>query len=86
MIVCGWCGRLTQDAARCDACDHRDPRIPYEQRNLPVPDGSAIKRRQMVDVEAALRAEGVKPTVERIAERLEVSPRTVRRWREMSAP
>lgn len=85
MILCGWCAQLTSDGARCEACG-REPRTPYEQRGLPVADDSTVKRRQMADVEAALRAEGVKPTVERIAERLDVSPRTVRRWREMAAP
>jgi hypothetical protein len=62
-----------------------DPTLPYVQRGLPIPDASALNRRRLADAEAALRREGHAPTVELLAERLEVSPRTVRRWREMSA-
>lgn len=86
MIVCGWCGRPTRDEPRCDRCGHVDPRIPYIQRGLPVPTETEVRKRRLHEAEASLRAQGEEPTAERIAERLDVSPRTVRRWQQMSTP
>lgn len=85
MIVCGWCGKVTRDASRCEACGHENPRIPYDQRGLPVPDGSTVNRRRLHEAEAHLRTNGESVTVARLAEYLDVSERTVRRWRGMSA-
>lgn len=84
-LICGWCGNGTRSATRCDRCGHADPARPFVQRGEEQPDESALRRRRLRLAEAAIRAEGVEPTAERIAERLDLSPRTVRRWREMSA-
>jgi len=84
MIRCGWCGRPTPDDDRCRSCGHADPRLPWDQRRAPVPAVSAVDdhRRRLAEAEREL---GTDATIERIAEHLEVSPRTVRRWREMTA-
>lgn len=86
MILCGWCGHSTPNVDRCSHCGHEDPTRPYVQRGSRIPGAEAAKHKRLADAEAAIRAAGEEPTVERIAERLDVSPRTVRRWREMSAP
>lgn len=85
MILCGWCSEPTKDGERCDHCRHIDPTRPYTQRGLPVPDASEAKLRRLARAEADIRAAGEVVTVERLAERLGVDPRTVRRWREVSA-
>lgn len=43
-------------------------------------------KRRMAEVTADLESSGYRATAERIAERLDVSPRTVRRWQQKSAP
>ena len=87
MIACGWCGHPTADEDRCESCRHPNPRLPWDQRGEAVPviregrpalDRGEVRRRL-----AEARAAGA-TTVEQIAEHLEVSPRTVRRWRELS--
>jgi Homeodomain-like domain len=90
MIRCGWCHAATPDNAWCAVCSHPDPRIPWEQRNLPVPvlqtegrpslDEQDVRHRY-AEAKASLEAEGRSATVEAIAERLDRSPRTVREWR-----
>ena len=84
MIVCGWCHADT-DPVRCSACG-RDPAVPWVQRALEPPTVSLAerRRRQLTAATAALRAEGVEPTIDRLAERLDIDPRTVRRWRAVS--
>lgn len=42
-------------------------------------------RRRIAAAVRHIREAGQEPTAERIAERLDVSPRTVRRWQQMSA-
>lgn len=90
-LVCGWCGQVTVDKAECDACG-RDPRKPYRQRGIwpptfetpergrPVLDLRAAHRR-VAEAERNLREAGRPVTVEAIAEFLDVTPRTIRRWR-----
>jgi hypothetical protein len=81
MIVCGWCHADTAPE-RCSNCGH-DPVLPWFQRAEEPPVVNEAERRfQAVrEAEKGLRLAGLEPTVERIAERLDVSPRTVQRWR-----
>lgn len=83
-IVCGWCGSATMRDP-CEHCEHVDPARPWIQRGQQPPSESVLRRQRLARAEAELRGTGIEPTVERIAERLDVSPRTVRRWREMTA-
>ncbi len=84
MIVCGWCGAPTADADWCSACKHSWPRIPWEQRGQEVPGAIAQTRRRLDEARAAIEASGQRATVERVAEYLDVSARTVRRWQQMA--
>ena len=89
-IACGWCGHPTVRGC-CLYCG-RDPALPWAQRGVEPPeviehesgrpalDERDIRRRYEEACDA-LVAEGRKPTVEAIAERLDRSPRTVREWR-----
>lgn len=79
MIACGWCGQPTKPGA-CVSCG-RDAVLPWTQRGT-TPPSADTPARKLAQANAAL---GHDATVERIAEYLDVSPRTVRRWREMSA-
>lgn len=94
MILCGWCGRGTPDGPACVICRHDDPARPYRQRGTEPPrvdvhEGrptlvpSDVVRRLAV-ARAELQRQGRTVTIETMAELLEVSPRTVRRWREMA--
>ncbi len=92
-ITCGWCGHPTATAEtradhpanlpRCSACGHEDPARPWTQRGQEPPTVNAADkhRKALHEAEAAIRAEGLTPTVDRIAERLDITPRNVRRWR-----
>lgn len=82
MIRCGWCGRAAEPSA-CGHC-HRDPLLPWAQRGHDAPAIDANLER-LAQAAADLRAEGIRPTVEHLAERLDVNPRTVRRWQQKSA-
>lgn len=84
MIRCGWCGKPTANRDRCTSCGHIDPERPFIQRGDPVPtyNASDVNRKRLADAQAEL---GPDATIERLAEHLDVSPRTVRRWREMSS-
>jgi hypothetical protein len=86
MIVCGWCGQPSEPD-RCGNC-HRDPALPWVQRGVEAPmvDPLGGAKRRMAEVTADLESSGYRATAERIAERLDVSPRTVRRWQQKSAP
>jgi hypothetical protein len=79
-IVCGFCSAATDDGSPCVNCRH-DPVIPYSQRAA-VPVLADAPSLRLAEAAAAL---GSKATIERIAEFLDVSPRTVRRWREVSS-
>jgi hypothetical protein len=81
MILCGWCGHPTS-GERCSSCG-RDPRLPYVQRaQEPVPfDDRAENRAKLAQAEREISVAGVRPTIDQLAEFLDVSPRTVRRWR-----
>ena len=85
MIACGWCSQPTE-RDRCSHCG-RDPVLPYLQRGIepPVIDPNAEYRKRLSEASSELRARGQHPTAERIAEVLDVSPRTVRRWQQMTA-
>jgi len=85
MIDCGWCGRTTTPG-RCASC-HRDPALPWVQRGVkpPVADPHGEVRRRLHAAIGELDAQGEKATAERLAELLDVSPRTVRRWQQMTA-
>lgn len=92
MIACGWCGKPTDPDARCVWCRHREPAKPWEQRGEDPPTFGATDGRPELDPEAVaarlrdgharLRSEGRDVTVEALAEVLDVSPRTVRRWQQ----
>jgi hypothetical protein len=92
MIPCGWCGRATPPE-HCASCG-RDPAVPYVQRGTEPPVIATHEVRPGVTpAEAARRLAGARETlqhagrpvtVEALAEALDVSPRTVRRWREMA--
>ena len=90
-IVCGWCARATSPG-QCAYCG-RDPRLAWKQRGAqpPVADHDAEAgrppldareiRRRYDEARAVLVTAGREPTVERLAEALDRSPRTVREWR-----
>jgi hypothetical protein len=84
VIVCGWCGYPTKPAV-CGACG-RDPVKPWTQRGTKAPevDPNDAIRKRLTDAAAFIEAHGQRPTAERIAEHLDVSPRTVRRWQQMA--
>jgi len=81
MIRCGWCGRAA-DVVVCSHC-RRDPGEAWRQRGQEPPDID-VNRDRLARATAEITAEGRSPTIEAIAEHLDVSPRTVRRWREMT--
>ena len=86
VIVCGWCGKPTTNWTRCSECAHIAPQRPWEQRGESVPtipthpagrpplDATELRKR--------LASLGPGATDDQIAERFEVDPRTVRRWRQ----
>jgi hypothetical protein len=83
---CGWCGHTTTPA-RCGYCG-RDPATPYRHRGEELPVVEPAKGRPGLDnddirrrLAGALDALGPHATVESLAELLDVSPRTVRRWK-----
>ena len=77
MILCGWCGKPTPDAPRCESCGHSGPGLPWAQRGeQPPPAVSGTAQR----VAEARRRLGPAATAEQVAEAADVSPRTVRRW------
>ena len=91
MIACGWCGKPTASLDRCTSCGHVDPPRPWLQRGQeppaiahepgrPATDPSDVGRR-LATARATL---GPHATVDAIAELLDVSPRTVRRWAKVS--
>ncbi len=92
MILCGWCGRATPPEC-CSSCG-RDPAVPHVQRGLVPPLADAHEGRpSLAPAEASRRLAAARDalinagravTVETLAEQLDVSPRTVRRWREMA--
>lgn len=91
MILCGWCGKATANQDRCTPCGHADPARPWVQRGEDPPTVSREPGRPAVipaDVArrlAAARAQlGPHATVDQIAETLDVSPRTVRRWQRVA--
>lgn len=79
LILCGWCGVPTP-AGACASCG-RDAVLPWTQRGTTPPQADTPTRR-LAEATAAL---GSDATIERIAEFLDVDPRTVRRWRQKSA-
>ena len=91
-MICGWCEQPTANLVRCSSCGHPDPGRPWEQRGeatptvradvvgRPVLDPAAIRRR----LSEARRVLGDTVTIERLAEHLEVSEKTVRRWQKVA--
>lgn len=90
MIACGWCGVPTPEGA-CASCG-RDAALPWTQRGAEPPvievDGAGrpaldpvVVRRRLAEARIAL---GDDATVQRIAEFLDVSDRTIRRWQQVS--
>lgn len=88
VMACGWCGHPTANDDRCTSCGHQDPRRPWIQRGqeAPVVAGRLVATDVRKRLAEATHELGGSPTIEALAERLGVSPRTVRRWREMTAP
>lgn len=84
MTECGWCGQPTEPG-RCGNC-HRDPALPWVQRGVdpPVIDPRDALRKRLHVAVTELEQQGHRATAERIAEHLDVSPRTVRRWQQMA--
>jgi hypothetical protein len=80
-IRCGWCGGATRAATICERCGHEDPSLPYVQRGATAP---RWERYRLAAARLQLEAERKAVTIESLAEVLEVSPRTVRRWQEMA--
>lgn len=83
MILCGWCGQPTEPEGVCTSCG-RSPRIPYEQRGQQPTQAADPVRERLLGAYRAIRERGDTVTVARIAEELDVSDRTVRRWQQMS--
>lgn len=86
MIRCGWCGNPTAGDP-CSACGHEDPVRPWYQRGQEPPKVAKADeaRKRLAAARHAIESEGRKATVDALAEQLGVDPRTVRRWREMTA-
>jgi hypothetical protein len=84
MIACGWCGQPSKPG-RCGNC-HRDPALPWVQRGHDPEDIDPRdqQRRRLASAMRDLQADGHHVTVDALAERLDVSPRTVRRWQQMA--
>jgi len=84
--VCGWCARITDSRATCTHCGHVDPDRPFVQRGLDVPEvhPQEAGRPPLTadEMRRRLEALGADATVEQLAERWEVDPRTIRRWRQ----
>jgi hypothetical protein len=81
MIVCGWCGQPTTPGPACASCG-RDPALPWTQRGLfaPLADKYARERRLLAEAERDIRGQGLEPSADRLAERLGIDARSVRRW------
>lgn len=80
MIVCGWCNHPTEPGV-CRSCG-RDPALPWTHRAMDPPTPAPEHVTRLAEAAAAL---GPHATIAQVAEFLDVSDRTVRRWREMSA-
>lgn len=90
-IVCGWCGGPAIDGDPCPDCG-RDPRLAWTHRGLEPPAvasasgrptlGAAEARQLYEAAKSAVEERGATATVDAIAEELDRSPRTVRRWRD----
>lgn len=90
-IVCGWCGAPTPPG-ECDRCG-KEPSVPWVQRGQQPPraDGEHAAgrpptdprdiRRRYDEARGEVMAQGRTPTVEAIAEQLDVAERTVRDWK-----
>jgi len=61
----------------------REAALPWIQRNEepPAVTSFARNRRLLAQAERSIRADGLEPTIDRLAERLGRDARTVRRWR-----
>jgi hypothetical protein len=82
MIECGWCG-APASGERCSHCG-RNPAVPWEQRATEPPPAQLDNHRRLADAERSLREAGRPVTVLNIADLLDVSERTVRRWQQMT--
>jgi len=92
--LCGWCGAMTS-IEQCSSCQ-RDPALPYLQRATKPPlvrtdargrPGLTVHevRRRLATAAAQLAEEHRSATVDALATQLDVSPKTIRRWRQMVA-
>lgn len=92
MIRCGWCGRQTDAVDRCTSCGHVDPTRPYDQRGEPAPTvrlapagrpplNPTIQRARLMEARASL---GRTATDEQLAEFLDISLRTLGRWKKLA--
>lgn len=92
LIVCGWCSWATDPDERCGHCNHESPEKPWEQRGETPPlakderevgrpklDASQIRERVRI-----ARKELPDATNAQLAEHLDVSESTVRRWRKVA--
>lgn len=85
MIACGWCGKGTVNPDRCTSCGHSDPALPWEQRGQAVPTIHPHAE-ALAKAERDIRDSGRTPTIDRLAEALDVSTTTVKRWRSEMVP
>lgn len=88
MIVCGWCNSATEPGL-CSSCG-RNPALPWTQRgDLPPgaktghrPGRPALDDRQVKQrIRIAIKDLGGSPTMAQLAEKLDVSETTARKWR-----
>lgn len=84
MIRCGWCGKGTAEGARCGACGHVDPALPWVQRGQEPPAIQRTEGRPSLTVEELRKRLEAHPgaTDEQLAELFDRDPRSIRRWRQ----
>lgn len=85
VIRCGWCGKDTANRDRCTTCGHEDPARPWVQRGQEPPTAPAREAGRpplSLDEIRKRLAEHPGATDEQLAELLDVTDRTIRRWRQ----
>ena len=92
-FICGWCEQSTTDELICSQCGHEDPARPWLQRGKTIPlseerehlggrprlEPGQIRQRLRI----AQKELGDNATNAQVAERLEISERTLARWQKL---